>query len=94
MKLQELLYCLSGDEEIGIFDIRYAMSEHKRKFGRYPTRQTYKKVKNLTFYELRDLLRLDVMCVNVYEGGLFIRVYDKNELETRINLRKVDENGN
>ena len=77
MKLQDLLYSLSGETEVGIWDIRNPTARYKRKFAKSPTRQTYSKVQNLKYYELRDLLQLDVLCVNVYRDGLLIRVYHK-----------------
>lgn len=77
MKLQDLLYSLPGETEVGIWDIRNPTEKYKRKFEKSPTRQTYRKVKNLSYHELRDLLQLDVLCVNVYRDGLLIRVYHK-----------------
>ena len=77
MKLQDLLYSLPGETEVGIWDIRNPTAKYKRRFEKMPTRQTYRKVKNLSYHELRDLLQLDVLCVNVYRGGLLIRVYQK-----------------
>ena len=88
MTLQELLNSLSGDTEVGIWDIRYPNNRHPRKYGKQPTRQTYCKVKNLRYGDIYELLRLDVMGVCIYKDGLLIRVYD--EAKTKKSLEQYD----
>ena len=77
MTLQELLYSLNPDIEVGIWDIRYPLTQHPRKYQKHPTRQTYCKVKNLKYGDILDLLKLDVLCINIYKEGLMIRLNDK-----------------
>lgn len=81
MTLQELLYSLDGDTEIGIWDIRRVAPKHPKKYEKHPTRQTYCKVKNLKYGDILDLLKLDVMCINIYKDGLMIRLFDKAATE-------------
>lgn len=84
MTLHELLESLDKDAEVGIWDIRNPLSKHKRKYEKSPTRQTYCKVKNLKFGDIEDLLKLDVLCINIYKDGLLIRLYDKAKTENNL----------
>lgn len=79
MTLQELLYSLDGDTEIGIWDIRRVEPKHPKKYEKQPTRQTYSKVKNIKYGDIKDLLRLDVLGICVHKDGLLIRIYDKEK---------------
>ena len=79
MTLQELLYTLEPNIEVGIWDIRYPLSKHPRKYQKHPTRQTYSKVKNIKYGDIKDLLRLDVLGICVHKDGLLIRIYDKEK---------------
>ena len=88
MTLQELLYTLEPNIEVGIWDIRYPLSKHPRKYQKHPTRQTYCKVKNLKYGDILDLLKLDVMGINIYKDGLMIRVTDK--AATKKSLEQYD----
>ena len=88
MTLQELLYALEQNTEVGIWDIRYPLSKHPKKYQKRPTRQTYCKVKNLKYGDILDLLRLDVLCINVYKDGLLIRLTDK--AATKKSLEQYD----
>ncbi len=88
MTLQELLYSLDPEIEVGIWDIRYPLSKHPRKYQKHPTRQTYCKVKNLKYGDILDLLKLDVMGINIYKDGLMIRVTDK--AATKKSLEQYD----
>lgn len=81
MTLHELIESLDKDAEVGIWDIRNPLSKHKSKYEKSPTRQTYCKVKNLKFGDIKDLLKLDVLCINIYKDGLLIRLYDKVKTE-------------
>lgn len=84
MTLHELLESLDKNAEVGIWDIRNPLSKHKRKYEKSPTRQTYCKVKNLKFGDIEDLLKLDVLCINIYKDGLLIRLYDKAKTENNL----------
>lgn len=88
MTLQELLYTLEPNIEVGIWDIRYPLSKYPRKYQKHPTRQTYCKVKNLKYGDILDLLKLDVMGINIYKDGLMIRVTDK--AATKKSLEQYD----
>ena len=87
MKLLDLLSVLTPETEVGIFNLDEWRS--KSKYGKVPTRQTYSKVKNLKWGDIFDLLDLDVMTVNVFKDGLFIRIHDREQLEKRIGYDKL-----
>ena len=91
MKLIELLHVLSGETLVGIWNI-----DDKR--SKCPTPQTYQKVKNIPFSKISNIYLYEVMNVCVVEenGGLLIRIYDKERLNRSLNnmeLAKYIKNG-
>lgn len=90
MKLIDLLQSLASDTLIGIWNI-----DDKRE--KCPTPQTYKKVQNIQWGKIRNIVDYDVLviCVNEKNNGLFVRVYDKKRLEQSLNnydlARKIKE---
>lgn len=85
MTLKELLYVVDGDTEVGIWDIRRIEPQHPRKYEKHPTRQTYSKVKNLKYGDIKGLLDLDILGVHVCKDGLLIRIHDKEKVERKLN---------
>lgn len=85
MTLKELLYTIDGDTEVGIWDIRRTGTKHPKKYEKQPTRQTYSKVKNLRYGDIKDLLDLDILGVHICKDGLLIRIYDKEKVDRKLN---------
>lgn len=83
MKLLDLLQKLAPDTLVGIWNI-------DDKHEKCPTPQTYQKVKNIQWGKIRNIIEYEVLaiCVNEKNGGLFIRVYDKERL--KMSLRNHD----
>lgn len=75
MKLEELLYVLDKETYVGLWDIRRTNPQYPTKHEKHPTRQTYSMVRNLPYGEIRNLLRCDVLGINVVNDGLLIRLY-------------------
>ncbi len=75
MRLIDLLQKLSPDTLVGIWNI-----DDER--AKCPTPQSYQKVGNIQWSKIRDIVYFEVLVINVIEknSGLFIRVYNKEQL--------------
>lgn len=79
MRLIDLLQKLAPETLVGLWNI-----DDKR--DKCPTPQTYQKVKNIPWGKISNIIDYEVLaiCVNEKNGGLFVRVYDKERLEMSI----------
>ena len=57
------------------------------KTEKYPTLQTYQKARNIPWSKIRNIVDYEILCINVNDknGGLLVRIYDKERLQRSIN---------
>lgn len=76
--LEDFLKTLEKETEVGLYDL----NGKKGKFSEFPMRNKYRKVKNLTFYELKDLLHKEVYAINLSDNnGVLVRLQEPKKGE-------------